>query len=282
MAPHDVRTPDQIAAIRANWDARVPIHLNSEFYGVRSGKDSASWFADYEWHDLGPLDGRDVLHLQCHLGTETVEFARRGARTVGLDISGRSIDAAREVALAADVEVEYLCADVLDAPTALDGRRFDIVYTGKGALCYLPDLDRWAQLVRELLRPGGQLYVVEFHPILHALGTSARETDNGELVLRRDYLSGRGAQCRESSRTYTDGPALTEATTCYEWAHGLAEVITAGLRAEFRVESLRECDRAPYRRWQHMRPVGPGWWCLPDDAPRIPLFYALSLRAPDG
>ena len=118
-----------VAANEADWDARAALHAASEFYA----RPAEFWFADYEWEDLGALDGRDVVHLQCHLGTETVAFARRGARTVGLDLSAKSLEEARRIAVKADVDVEYVHANVYDAPTALQGRKFDVVYTGKGA-----------------------------------------------------------------------------------------------------------------------------------------------------
>lgn len=151
-------------ANQANWDARTPVHLASRFYGLDQDLDPERWFASFEWEDLGELAGRDVLHLQCHLGTETIALARRGARAVGLDFSEASVAAATGIAAKAGADVTYVHANVYDAVEALDGRLFDVVYTGKGALCYLPDLDRWAEVVGRLLRPGGRLYVVEFHP----------------------------------------------------------------------------------------------------------------------
>lgn len=155
---------EMMHANQANWDARTPVHLASRFYDVEEQPDPFRWFAPFEWEDLGELAGREVAHLQCHLGTETLAFARRGARTVGLDISGASVAAARDLAAKADCAVDYVRANVYDAVDALGERRFDVVYTGKGALCYLPDLDRWAEVIARLLKPGGRLYLVEFHP----------------------------------------------------------------------------------------------------------------------
>jgi SAM-dependent methyltransferase len=271
----DHATRLRMAAIAANWDERTPIHVASRFYDV-GGKDAESWFAGYEWADLGDLAGRDVVHLQSHLGTETAAFARRGARSVvGLDLSAASVAEARRIAAAQDLTIEYVQANVYDAVEALKGRQFDVVYTGKGALCYLPDLDRWADVVAQLLRPGGLVYVVEFHPLLTSLGLVPGSPDDRELVLRNDYLAGRGAREIDATYTYTDGPALTEATTSYEWAHGLGEVVTALVRAGVSVRRLRESNQIPWPRWPHMAPTGDGFWQLPDSEPRIPLFYAL-------
>jgi SAM-dependent methyltransferase len=263
---------------QANWDARTPIHVSSAFYGLDGSVNCADWFADFEWTDLGELAGRDVVHLQCHLGTETVVFAERGARTVGLDISGESTKQARRIAAEQGADVEYIQSNVYDAVASLGGRTFDVVYTGKGAMCYLPDLDRWAGVVAGLLRAGGVIYVVEFHPLLYALSVVPPPEGSEELLLRHDFLGGRGVVERDSTFTYTDGPALSEARVSYEWMHGVGEVINALTGAGLRVERLRESERLPWRRWTSMTPAEGGWFRLPDSAPRIPLMYALLAR----
>ncbi|KAF4407532.1 MULTISPECIES: class I SAM-dependent methyltransferase [Streptomyces] len=265
-------------ANEANWDARTPVHLASGFYGVRdpeSPADPERWFAPFEWEDIGDPAGRDVLHLQCHLGTETMAFAARGARTVGLDFSAASVTAARRLADRAGRPVEYVRANVYDAPGALGDRRFDLVYTGKGALCYLPDLERWAAVVSRLLRPGGRLYVVEFHPLLNALGPKPAEGEGPELLLRHDYLGGAGPRLRDATHTYTDGPAVQGATSSYEWMHGLGEVVNALAGAGLVTRRLRESDELFWPRWARMEGTAHGTWRLPDGEPRIPLVYAL-------
>jgi 2-polyprenyl-3-methyl-5-hydroxy-6-metoxy-1,4-benzoquinol methylase len=123
---------------QANWDARTPVHLASRFYGLDQDLDPERWFAAFEWEDLGDLAGRDVLHLQCHLGTETLALARRGARAVGLDFSEASVAAAAGIAARAGVAVEYVQANVYDAVEALGGRRFDVVYTARAPCATSP------------------------------------------------------------------------------------------------------------------------------------------------
>lgn len=277
----DAITQSMMAANETNWDARTPIHVASEFYSVAS-RDPEFWFADYEWADLGKLAGRDVVHLQCHLGTETAAFARRGARTVGLDLSGAALAQARELARQRELPIEYVHANVYDAATALGGRRFDVVYTGKGALLYLPDLRRWAQVVADLLRPGGVLYVVEFHPVFTSIGLVPDDGADNSLTLRQDYLAGRGPVKVDSPYSYTDGPPLAGDHVSYEWPHGLGELVTAVSDAGLRVVSLRESEQAQWPRWPRMRRTAAGWWQLPDDEPKIPLLYALRALAPPG
>ncbi|MEU8781584.1 class I SAM-dependent methyltransferase [Streptomyces sp. NPDC048637] len=266
---------EMVLANQANWDARTPVHVASEFYGLDGSRTAEDWFAPFEWADLGELTGRDVLHLQCHLGTETAAFAERGAaHTVGLDFSAAAVAEARRLAEEAGRTMEFVQADVHRAPEALGARRFDVVYTGKGALCYLPDLTAWAGIVSSLLRPGGTFYLVEFHPLLDSLGP-AGGPDQQDLRLRNDYLGGRGPLRSDTPCTYTDGPPVQGATTSYEWRHGLGEVISAVTGAGLTVQLVRETELLPWKRFEAMVPGENGWWRLPPSEPIIPLLYAL-------
>ncbi|WP_238335288.1 class I SAM-dependent methyltransferase [Kribbella amoyensis] len=260
-----------VAANEADWDARAPLHAASAFYG----RPAEYWFADYEWEDLGELRGRDIVHLQCHLGTETIAFARRGANTTGLDLSAKSLDEARRIAAAADVDVDYVHANVYDAAGALGGRQFDVVYTGKGALCYLPDLARWADVVTRLLKPGGFVYIAEFHPLLNSLRPVSLPGESEDLVLRNDYLEGRGPIAHDSDVTYT-GDVVPGRQRSYEWMHGLGELVTTLAAAGLRIDVLRESEVLQWPRWPSMVQTPEGWWRLPDEAPRIPLLFALK------
>jgi SAM-dependent methyltransferase len=274
----DVDTQRRIALNERNWDARTPIHVQSDFYAL-GRRDPMEWILPFEWEALGPLAGKDLAHLQCHLGVETMGLAKAGARCVGLDFSARAIEQAEIAARDAGLDISYVRADVHDAVEALGGRRFDVVYTGKGALCYLPDLTRWAQVVAGLLRPGGFLYVVEFHPLLNAFGLTVKPGDPVDLTVRHDYLEGCGAVERNTTHTYTDGPPLEGDTVHYEWPHSLGEVVTALAAAGLRIEHLSERDFLPFPRWPSMVRTDYGWWRGGDDSPRVPTLYALKASA---
>lgn len=275
----DTDTQLKLVANQRNWDARAPIHVRSKFYGI-GNRDPMSWFAPFEWRDLGRLEGRRVLHLQCHLGTETMAFALKGARSTGLDFSIVSLQEAQRAARAAALSIEYVHADVYDAVETLGAESFDIVYTGKGALCYLPDLRTWAQTIALLLKPGGFLYLVEFHPLLNALGPTQTPGLSDDLVIRHDYLGGRGAIERDSGHTYTDGPALPSDTVHYEWPHDLGEVVSAVAQAGFTIETLTETCLLPWLRWPSMVRTDSGWWAMPASEPRFPALYGLKATKP--
>src|SRR5215212_7059039 len=157
-------------ANRANWDERVPIHVSGEFYDVPSFKEGQERLQPFEIDEVGDVTGKELMHLQCHFGIDTLSWARRGARVTGLDFSAPAVEAARGLASEMGLEATFVRSDVYEAVGATDGRIFDIVYTGRGAIIWLPDIRRWAEVVADLLKPGGFLYLTEFHPFTNVFG----------------------------------------------------------------------------------------------------------------
>ena len=252
------------------WDERVPIHLHSEFYdieGFRSGRDPIRAFEDAE---LGPVEGKTLAHLQCHFGLDSLAWARRGARVCGLDFSQPAIDTANALAAELGLDAEFVCADVYDAADALGERRFDIVYTGLGALNWLSDIDRWAQTVARLVEPGGLLYLVEFHPFTWAFG-------DDDLTLEYDYFPESGAFRSDEGGTYADPGATTVHNRTVEWQHPLGAIVSAVIDAGLRLQFLHEHDYTVTPRWPFLEKHGFDQFRFPAGRPRLPLMF--SLRA---
>jgi len=221
------------AANLARWDEAAPLHAASELYdlaGFRTGRDD---IRPFELLELGSVAGLDLVHLQCHLGTDTLSWARHGARVVGLDFSPAAIEAATQLAIDCAIDAEFVCSDVYDARSALDGRSFDIVYTGIGALGWLPDLDEWARVVDGLLRPGGILYLVEIHPIVLGVLSDGRTLD-------QDIFEAQYVRWDEKGGTYAAPDATLVNTTTFERSHALSEMISAVLCVGFRIELFHE------------------------------------------
>lgn len=169
---------DYLAVNRANWDARAVVHAGPGGYELDAFDDPGhlSDVVRFDLPRLGNVSGLDGVHLQCHIGTDTLSLHRLGARMTGVDLSGESLAHARDLARAHAADIDYVQADVYSAPEALAGRQFDLVYTGVGALCWLPDIVGWAQVVAQLLRPGGRLFVRDGHPVLNSLvGLTVRD-----------------------------------------------------------------------------------------------------------
>jgi SAM-dependent methyltransferase len=257
---------------RAMWDAKAPLHVASPVYDVAGFKAGRTTLRPHEIADLGDVTGKQLIHLQCHFGLDTLSWARLGARVTGVDFSDPAVRAANELARDIGVEAHFVTADVYDAAEAVEHRSFDIVYTGVGALCWLPDMDRWARVVRDLLRPGGELYLFEFHPVkwmIEGAAPSAVEIRDGYFTPPEGFSEAGGV-------TYADASAASAPTV--QWNHPLGEVVTALAQAGLRIESLRELDRDVLRQWDMMERAEDGMYRMPANRPSLPLMYVLRAR----
>ena len=235
---------DYFEVNRLSWDERAPAHAASPDYAVERFVSDPAFLSDVVRFDLprlGSIDGREGLHLQCHIGTDTVSLSRLGARMTGLDLSGASVAEARQLAKRCGADATFVQCDVYSAVEALGGRTFDFVFTGVGALCWLPDIRRWAEVVSALLRPGGRLFVREGHPMLWALD----EAQEG-LVVGYPYFETEEPLADESEGTYVATDATFERNLSYSWNHGLGEIITALLDYGMQLTAFEEHDTVPW------------------------------------
>ena len=266
---------------RANWDERAPAHAASADYGVQRFIDDPAALSDVVRFDrprLGDIAGRRGVHLQCHIGTDTISLARLGARMTGLDFSPAALVEARRLAASAGADVDFVESDVYGAPDALGREAFDLVYTGIGALIWLPDIRRWAETVAALLRPGGRLFLREGHPMLFTID----ETVTDALVVRYPYVETVEPLVFDEDTTYVETTHLITNTTTHEWNHGLGEVVTALLDVGMRLTMLVEHDSVPWMALpEQMRLDEDGEWRLVDRPERLPLTYTLQALKPE-
>jgi SAM-dependent methyltransferase len=268
---------DYVTVNRANWDERAAAHAASPDYGFdRFVADPAflSHVVSFDVPRLGSLDGLDVLHLQCHIGTDTLSLSRLGARTVtGLDFSEPALTEARRLAAATGTDIRYVQGEAYDALAATGGG-FDLVYTGVGALLWLPDIKRWGQTVRSLLRPGGRLFIREGHPVLWSIDYDRPD----ELItLHTTYFEQPEPSIYDEPGTYVSTDHKFAATTTHEWNHGLGEIITALLEAGMTVTGLVEHDSVPWNALpRRMHEIGNGEWQLSERPERLPHTYTLQ------
>ena len=261
----------------ANWEPRVAVHTAPDGYNL-AAFDTPEHITDvvrYDLPRLGLLDGLDVVHLQCHLGTDTVSLARLGARgVVGLDFSPSALVAARGLAERAGNTVHFVDGDVYNAVERLGPEQFDLVYTGIGALCWLPDIRRWAKVVADLLRPGGRLFMREGHPMLWSLSDARPD---GLLVVEHPYFEQDGTQFAEMM-TYA-GEGELASPTIISFNHGLGEIFTALRDVGMRVTDLDEHREIPWNSLGDAMvasPDFPGEFVLASKPDRLPLTYTLQ------
>ncbi|MCX6371818.1 MAG: class I SAM-dependent methyltransferase [Actinobacteria bacterium] len=231
---------DYLRANLASWDEAVGIHVDSQLYDVEGFKKGRCSLSDIEVDELGPLvrEGTTMLHLQCHFGLDTLSWARRGAVVTGVDFSGEGIAAARgladEVGLSA--RATFVQSNVLALADVLQGS-FDVVFCSWGALIWLGDLERWAQVVARFLKPGGTFYIAEFHPYALLLADAAAPES---LRIGYPYFQYGRPQRFDEPGDYADPEAQTQHTLTFEWNHGFAEILDPLLRSGLRLEFLHE------------------------------------------
>ena len=262
---------------KATWDERAPAHAASPDYAVERFLADPTYLSRVVTFDrplLGDIGGLRGVHLQCHIGTDTLSLARLGAAMTGLDFSGQSISQARALAAATSTEIEFVESDVYDAPTALGERRFDLVYTGVGALGWLPSIERWAAVVAALLVPGGRLFIREGHPALWAVDDARAD---GLIVLEYPYFEREEPMIWDEPGTYVRTDVDFEHTVTHEWNHGLGEIVTALLAVGMQITGLAEHQSVPWEALPgQMRDVGGGEYQLQDRPWRLPHTYTLQ------
>ncbi|NJC72318.1 class I SAM-dependent methyltransferase [Planosporangium thailandense] len=264
---------------RASWDERAPAHAASPDYAVDRFVGDPAYLSDVVRFDLprlGDVAGLRAVHLQCHIGTDTLSLHRLGARMTGLDFSGAALAQARRLAADADAEIDFVESDVYDAANVLPPGAFDLVYTGVGALCWLPDIRRWARVVSALLRPGGRLFIREGHPMLWALTDSRGD---GLLAVEYPYFERPEPVVWDEPGTYVQTDVAFTHTVTHEWNHGLGEIVTALLDAGLDLTMLVEHDSAPWNALPGWTVVdGRGEWRLRDRPWRLAQTYTLQAR----
>jgi SAM-dependent methyltransferase len=266
--------PAHVAANRAMWDERVPIHANGDFYDLDAFRRHPDRLREFEVAEVGDVTGKNLLHLQCHIGTDTLSWAARGARVTGLDFSAPAIAVADGLAHDLGIDARFVSGDVYAAGEIFAGEQFDVVYTGIGAIIWLPDIVRWAEVCASLVRPGGFLYLAEFHPIGWVFAWE-------DLSIENDYFDTEPI-VDDSPGTYADFDAPTEHNVSYEWQHPLGNVVSAVAAAGLVVEVLHEHDYTLFPRWQWLVKEGFDTYRFPPDRPRLPLLYSLRARKPAG
>jgi SAM-dependent methyltransferase len=271
-----MREPEWHRANRANWDERVGIHLGPRGYdlsGLRAGRGRLNGIEEAE---LPPVDGKRVVHLQCHFGADSLKLAQRGAKVVGLDFSARAIEAARSLAseLGLADRTSFVHADLYKAVEAIPApHAFDMAFVTWGAICWLPDIARWAQIVAALLRPGGSLYLAEGHPAAYVFDDATR-SPHGMPGLFAPYFS-REPVVDTEGRDYVDPGAKLTNNTIYNWIHPLGDVVTKLIASGMSLDWLHEHDAIPWRMFRILVKDESGLYRWPD-RPWLPLAFSLA------
>jgi 2-polyprenyl-3-methyl-5-hydroxy-6-metoxy-1,4-benzoquinol methylase len=255
-------------ANKEGWNKRTGVNRDSAFYDLASFKGGKSSLNKVELEGVGDVEGKLLLHLQCHFGMDTLSWARKGAVATGIDISNDAIDLAKELSKEINVPADFICCNLYDLPEHLN-RKFDIVFTSYGVIGWLPDLDKWASIVSHFLKPGGTFFLAEFHPVVWMMDEDFK------------YIKYAYHNAETIAETQTGSYADRYADIQYEefsWNHSLSEVINALLKHGLQLQHLNEFPYSFYNCFNNMQQGTDGFYRVRGLEDKLPMMYSLKAK----
>lgn len=259
---------DYLEINKKSWNTRLDAHLQSDFYDLKGFIDGRSSLNKIELDILGDLKGKSILHLQCHFGQDSISLSRMGANVVGVDLSDKSIEKAKELAITTQSNARFICSDVYQLPEVLN-EKFDIVFTTYGTISWLPDLDKWAQVISHFLKAEGQFVFAEFHPVVWMF-----DDDVKEITFPYNNM---GAMTEEEEGTYANKDAPIK-EKCVFWNHSMAEVVNSLIANKIAIDALHEYCYSPYPFVKNCEEYETGKFRIKHFENKIPLVYAINGR----
>lgn len=258
---------DYLEINKLSWDKRLDPHLASDFYDVENFKKGKSSLNQIELDLLGDLQGKSVLHLQCHFGQDTMSMSRMGASCVGVDFSDRSIDVAREMSKDLGLDTEFICTDIYSLDESMLDRKFDIVFTSYGTIGWLPDVQKWADVIGKFMKDSGHFIIADFHPTIWMFD---------DLIEKIEFSYFLGEPIvEEEEGSYTDKSEHIK-TKCVSWNHSFSEIFNALKSNGLQMDSFHEFDYSPYSCFQNMVENTPGKFMIRGKEKMLPIVYSMK------
>ncbi|NHJ39343.1 MAG: class I SAM-dependent methyltransferase [Asgard group archaeon] len=253
------------------WNELVAIHAKSDEYDIEGFLKGKSSLKPIEIKELGNVKGKSLLHLQCHFGLDSLSWARIGAKVTGVDFAPEAVRLARELNEQLNLDAKFIEANIYDLPELLN-EKFDIVFTSYGVLCWLPELDKWAKMIYDFLKPKGTFYITEFHPFAWVFD----DENEKELLVRYNYFPQKEPMRFDADGSYANPNAKMEHTEDYEWTHSVSEIINSLINADLKIEFFNEHDITCYQQFPFVKKDEDGWFRLKNQKATIPLMFSLK------
>lgn len=254
---------------KLTWNNKVDVHIASEFYNVSEFLKGKNSIPEIDLALLGEIKGKNILHLQCHFGQDTLSLARLGAKCTGIDLSEKAIDKAREFNKKLGLDSKFICCDIYDTPDHIE-EKFDIVYTSYGTIGWFPDLDKWAKVIAHFLKPAGRFIMADFHPVLWMFDDNFKE-------IFYNYFNVQEIT-EEESGTYAEKTASICNQTI-TWNHPTSELLNALLNSGLTLNCFNEFDYSPYNCFNQTEEFGSESsrkFRIKHLKNKIPMVYSLS------
>ena len=253
------------------WNSKTDVHINSKFYDNKTFIEGRNSLNSIELELLGNIEGKSVLHLQCHFGQDTISLTRLGATVTGIDLSDKAIERAREFATITNSDAKFICCDIYDLPKHLN-EEFDIVFTSYGAIGWLPDLDKWAKIVSRFLKPNGKFVFAEFHPVVWMFDADFKKIEYN--YFKDDPI----VETEEGTYADLNAPIKNESVS---WNHSISEVVNSLLQNGLEINSMQEFDYSPYNCFNETVEFEPQKYRIKHLGNKIPMIYSIVAKKKD-
>lgn len=267
-----MKTEEYLDINKSGWNEVVPIHKKSELYDLENFKKGKNKLHKLEREELGDVKGKSILHLQCHFGMDSLSLEMLGAEVTGADYSEEGIKAATELRDEMNMKAEFILSDIYSLPEKLN-KKFDIVYTSYGVLIWLPDLDKWANVISRFLKDDGFFYIAEVHPTSMIFDNSENSKEKKILEVAYPYFCKPEPLKFVTEGTYADKNAKTENNVSYEWSHSLSDIFMSLLNAGLKIEFFHEHDFTVWEQFPWMKKDKEGYFRFEQE---IPLLFSLK------
>ncbi|MHA2238152.1 MAG: class I SAM-dependent methyltransferase [Candidatus Hodarchaeales archaeon] len=266
-----------IDANKKRWDELAEAHYKGKGYNVKEFIKGGISISDIELHEVGDVKGKRLLHLQCHFGKDTLSWARLGATVTGVDFSGRAIELAQQLSNETDLKATFIQSEIskLEQSTLVPAS-FDIVFTSHGAIYWLPDLQKWAELIYRYLKPGGFFYIADSHPT----GNMFDDEHESDLVIRYPYFHSEKPLDLDVEGSYAEVNVEIKNKKEYGWVHNMGYIINSLIKAGLQIEFLHEYPFVSWQMFPFLVEKEGNWWHLPEKYEKIPLTFTLKAIKP--
>lgn len=257
---------EYIKVNKSLWNGKTAIHLKSDFYDVEGFKKGRSTLNPIELIGLGDVKGKSILHLQCHFGMDSLSWARLGAKVTAIDLSDKAIDAAKLLNDELGLDAEFICSNIYDLKNVLN-KKFDIVFTSYGTIGWLPDLDKWADIVSHFLKDGGTFFIAEFHPVVWMF-------DDNFTGIQYSYFNDE-AIIEEIKGTYAERDADFRHLS-YGWNHPISEVLGSLINHGLKLELFEEYPFSYYNCFNNTVKIDDGTWQIKGFENKLPMMFSIK------
>ena len=253
---------------RDSWDQRAKTHLNSDFYDLDGFKKGKNTLNSIEIGLLGNIENKKILHLQCHFGLDTFSLEQLGARVVGIDFSPLSNSYAADIKKEMGYTADFFCSNIYDLDLR-NSHDFDMVFCSYGICGWLPDLNKWAQIISKHLKSGDTFTIVDFHP-------SVWMFDDDFKNISYSYFNNK-PYVEVENGSYASKNNKEEITSIW-WNHSLSEIITSLMDNKMDLLSFKEYDYSPYDCFSHTVEISKGKYRIKHLGANIPMVYSLVFK----